>query len=226
MTSLKGAIDLLQSCSSQDSKELESLLLLAANNTDRLGRVIEAILDWSQITYEEAPLFQQPCNGEHILQEVMAELAPLATAHQVEMQLTVTAQLTLLADQYFLHRALIYVVHNAIKFSPQGSRVLLKTAIVSADTFPASSTVGLTHNCGLITVQDQGVGIPEEFLEKIFLPFLQVDTSDSRSHQGLGLELAICRQIIQRHGGRIWAESILGQGSTFYIALPLASDPL
>jgi len=75
----------------------------------------------------------------------------------------------------------------------------------------------------LIAVKDQGTGIPEEFLEEIFQPFLQIDVSDSRSYQGLGLELAICRQIIQRHGGRIWAESTLGEGSTFYIALPLAT---
>jgi signal transduction histidine kinase len=153
----------------------------------------------------------------------MADLAPLAAEHQVEMQLEVTDKLTLLADRYFLRRALIYVLYNAIQFSPQGSRVLLKTSMASSDPFPASHKAGVPATCGLITVQDYGIGIPEEFLEKIFLPFLQVDVSDSRSHQGLGLELAICRQIIQRHGGRIWAESTLGQGSTFYIALPLAT---
>jgi signal transduction histidine kinase len=222
MTSLKGAIELLQSCGSQNPKEIESLLLVAANNTDRLARVIETILDWSHITYEESPLFRQPCDITQILQEVIAELAPLATEHHVEMQLAVTDQLTLLVDSYFLQRALVYVVHNAIQFSPQGSRVSITTTAVPASPCPVPEAE-LTANCGLVTIQDQGIGIPPDFIEKIFQPFLQVDSSDSRSHQGLGLELAICRQIIQRHGGHIWANSTLGQGSTFYIALPLAT---
>lgn len=221
MTSLKGAIELLQSCSPQDSKDIESLLLLAASNTDRLGRVIETILDWSQIIYEEAPLFKQPCQGEQVLRDVVAELTPLAAGQQIDIKLAITDPLPLFADSYFLNRALRCVVDNAIKFSPLGSQVILLTTCVSSIESRAVGRAALPLPFGLIAVQDQGPGIPEEFIEEIFQPFLQVDVSDSRSHQGLGLELAICRQIIQRHGGRIWAESTLGEGSTFYIALPL-----
>jgi signal transduction histidine kinase len=222
MTSLQGAIGLLQSYSRQDGQEVEALLRLAANNSDRLSRLIETILTWSQLTYHESPLFQQHCDGAQILQEVVAELAPLAAKQQIEMQQGTTDQLPLFADRYFLHRALLYVVHNAIKFSPPGSSILLKTAVVTAIDAPVVSRCPLALPFGLITVQDQGIGIPAEFIEKIFQPFLQVDSSDRRCHHGLGLELAICRQIVHRHGGHIWAESILGQGSTFYIALPLA----
>ena len=223
MTSLKGAIELLQRHNSQDSKDIESLLLLAASNTDRLARVIETILDWSQISYEEAPLFKQPCHGEQILKDVVTELMPLARGRQVEIKFGITDSLPLFADSYFLKRALRYVVDNAIKFSPQGSQVLLLTTDVSSIKSHAVGRASLPLPFGLIAVQDQGIGIPEEFLEEIFQPFLQVNSSDSRPHQGLGLELAICRQIIQRHGGHIWVESTLGKGSTFYIALPLAT---
>ncbi|MEJ6486443.1 ATP-binding protein [Nostoc punctiforme UO1] len=73
----------------------------------------------------------------------------------------------------------------------------------------------------LLTIKDTGRGIPTDKLESIFERFQQVDSSDSRNHDGTGLGLAICKSIMQQHGGRIWAESILGEGSTFYVTLPL-----
>ncbi len=70
------------------------------------------------------------------------------------------------------------------------------------------------------TVKDQGQGIPQDRLETIFERFEQVDSSDSRKKGGTGLGLAICRQIVEGHGGRIWAESRWGKGSSFYFTLP------
>jgi len=222
MTSLQGAIELLQSHSLQDSQEIEALLRLAANNSDRLACLIETILIWSQLTYHESPLFQQHCNGEQIFQEVVAELAPLAAEQQIEMQTAITEPLPLFADRYFLNRALFYIVHNALKFSPQGSSIRLTTTVVTSTDSPAVNHCSLARPFGLFMIEDQGMGIPAELIEKVFQPFFQVDASDRRSHQGLGLELAICRQIVHRHRGQVWAESRLGKGSTFYIALPLA----
>jgi signal transduction histidine kinase len=72
-----------------------------------------------------------------------------------------------------------------------------------------------------VAVRDQGRGIPPDRLELIFERFQQVDVSDSRQRSGTGLGLAICKQIVEQHGGAIWAESQLGQGSTFYFTLPL-----
>jgi CheY-like chemotaxis protein len=83
--------------------------------------------------------------------------------------------------------------------------------------------VGLPQTL-LITVRDQGRGIPPDKLESIFERFQQVDASDSRQKGGTGLGLAICRKILQQHQGIVWAESTLGEGSTFYIALPIASS--
>ncbi|MEG3894563.1 ATP-binding protein [Microcoleus sp. SVA1_B6] len=74
----------------------------------------------------------------------------------------------------------------------------------------------------LFQVSDRGRGIPADKLELIFGRFQQVDASDSREKGGTGLGLAICRSIVERHGGKIWAESILGEGSTFCFTLPLA----
>ena len=74
------------------------------------------------------------------------------------------------------------------------------------------------------SITDQGRGIPADKLEVIFEQFQQVDLSDSRVKGGTGLGLAICKNIVQQHGGRIWVESCLSQGSIFYVALPLAKN--
>lgn len=74
----------------------------------------------------------------------------------------------------------------------------------------------------LVSVTDQGRGIPEDKLALIFEPFEQVDSSDSREKGGTGIGLAICRGIVERHGGRIWADSVVGEGTTFHFTLPRA----
>lgn len=111
-----------------------------------------------------------------------------------------------------LLQILINLLSNAIKFSPNGSVVRLTIALQQPE---------LTQAWLLFAVRDAGRGIPTEKLETIFDRFHQVDASDSRQKGGTGLGLAICRSIVQQHGGRIWAESALGQGSTFYFTLPM-----
>jgi signal transduction histidine kinase len=76
----------------------------------------------------------------------------------------------------------------------------------------------------LFTVKDQGRGVPADKLDNIFGRFQQVDVSDARQKGGTGLGLAICKSIVQQHGGQIWAESVVGQGSTFYFTLPLLNQ--
>jgi two-component system phosphate regulon sensor histidine kinase PhoR len=97
------------------------------------------------------------------------------------------------------------IVHNAIKFTPAGGEIT-----ISAEVQEEGEEV-------LVSVQDTGVGIPTEDLSRIFERFYKVDRA--RSGGGTGLGLAIARQIVQAHGGRIWAESTEGHGSTFYFSL-------
>jgi signal transduction histidine kinase len=100
------------------------------------------------------------------------------------------------------------LLSNAIKFSEPGKSVWLRAKLRGERL--------------QIEVQDQGRGIPANKLQTIFEPFQQVDVSDSRKKGGTGLGLAICRNIVEQHNGNIWVESVLNQGSTFYVTLPLA----
>jgi signal transduction histidine kinase len=107
-------------------------------------------------------------------------------------------------------QTLTNLLSNAIKFSPPNSTITL--------------TAELQNNYVLFQLNDQGRGIPADKLETIFGRFQQVDASDSRKQGGTGLGLAICHSIITQHSGRIWAESVLGEGSTFYFTLPMLSE--
>jgi signal transduction histidine kinase len=114
---------------------------------------------------------------------------------------------TLWADPDAIVQTLVNLLSNAIKFSPAGSHIWLRAEQ------PTPTTVRFS-------VSDQGRGIPADQCEVIFDRFQQVDASDSRQRGGTGLGLAICKSIIDQHGGEIWVESVLGEGSTFYFTLP------
>jgi signal transduction histidine kinase len=109
-------------------------------------------------------------------------------------------------DRKRIEQVLRNLLSNAIKYSPQGGTITIQGR---GDLSQA-----------LIWVRDEGLGIPEQDLERVFERFYRVESADTQSISGVGLGLAVCRGIIKAHGGRIWAESTLGQGSTFYFTLP------
>jgi signal transduction histidine kinase len=112
------------------------------------------------------------------------------------------------ADANRLHQVLINLLSNAVKFSPQGG-----TITVGARTEGQEVAVW---------VADQGIGIASEEFPKIFERFFRIDNRDTRHIGGTGLGLTLVKEIIAAHGGRVWVESALGQGSTFFFALPVS----
>ena len=129
-------------------------------------------------------------------------------ATKAQLRITFNSQgVNVWADPDRILQTLTNLIANAIKFSPSNTEVHLRA--LNLDASEAE-----------IQVRDQGRGIPEDKLESIFERFHQVDASDSRTMGGTGLGLAICRSIVQQHGGRIWATSTLGKGSTFHFTLP------
>jgi signal transduction histidine kinase len=139
-------------------------------------------------------------------------------AAEARMELRIEAKASpVFADSERVMRVLNELVTNAIKFSPPGTTIHL-SARDAAGSGPGAS--GVNEVC--FAVADQGRGIAAEKLERIFEPFQQGDASDSRALGGTGLGLALCRSIVEQHGGRIWAESELGKGSRFLFTLPAA----
>lgn len=219
ITSLKASIELLQTGQLGELSESgQALLKLAADSTARLGYVIDDILAWYQLTQRAPTLVKRSCDAAQLLTQVIEDLRFCATERRIHLHMTAPTGIPLLADGNRLCQALLYLLHNAIKFSQPDRHVWLTATIMQQE----QPNVALTPPYGLISVTDQGAGIPAHALDKIFHPFEQVDSSDAREHGGLGLGLAICAQIIQQHQGKLWVESVLNHGSTFHIALPLA----
>jgi PAS domain S-box-containing protein len=183
-------------------------LQVALSNTDRLVRLINDVLDLERLNASEVELALQACNLSDLMLQAIAVMQGSADADEIDlvvMPISVTVQVN--PDRIL--QTLTNLLSNAIKFSPPHRQVELSAEVQTQEV--------------LIVVKDQGRGIPSDRTERIFERFQQVDASDSRQQGGTGLGLAICQSIVQQHGGRIWVESEVEVGSTFFFTLPIHS---
>lgn len=188
----------------------DTMVAMAANHTDRLIRLVTDLLDVQRSSFRPAELQTRPISLGEVVDQVTTSLSEHARERGVVLRHEV-GELTVQADPERLHQVVSNLVENAVKFSRPGGQVEI--------------TAHRRHRECLIRVSDRGRGIPVDMHEKIFLPFQQVDASDSREHNGTGLGLAICRSVIEQHGGRIWVESTPPNGATFLFTLPLGLTP-
>jgi signal transduction histidine kinase len=207
LTSLRAALGLVTGGSLNDRPEkLRQMLDIATGNTDRLVRLVNDILELERIGSGKAELHYTMCSADDLFRRAAG--LQQTGASKAQLRITFNSQgVNVWADPDRVLQTLTNLISNAIKFSPPGTEIHLRARRVDA-------------NEAEIQVRDQGRGIPEDKLESIFERFHQVDASDSRTMGGTGLGLAICRSIVAQHGGRIWATSIVGKGSTFHFTLP------
>ncbi|MGQ4649625.1 PAS domain S-box protein [Lyngbya aestuarii] len=225
LTSILGALDLLASGVLRSQPEQgQRMLDIAANNADRLVRLINDILDIERIESGKVMMTKQVCDGANLMNISTELMRNMAQKAGVNLS-AVPKSVRLWADPDRIIQVFTNLLSNAIKFSPPDSTVWLR-AQLQEESEVTTDDSGLSVEARQIVfqVQDQGRGIPADKLETIFGRFQQVDASDSRTKGGTGLGLAICRSIIQHHGGQIWAESTLGEGSTFYFTLPVLQE--
>ena len=206
LTSIRGSLGLLATgLLGEMGEKASNLLRIAVNNSDRLVRLINDILDLERMQSGRAPLTYRSCDLEDLARQAIEAMNPMAEQAKVQMLLD-SGPMHVEVDPDRLQQVMTNLLSNAIKFSSPGS-----TVTVSLDRLLDGVT---------ISVKDNGRGIPKDKLESIFDRFQQVDASDARQKGGTGLGLAICRTIVQQHGGRIWAERNPDRGSTFRMFLP------
>jgi PAS domain S-box-containing protein len=234
LTSISVALDLLAEGVLQNQPEdAQQMLSIAANNTDRLVRLINDILDIERIESGKIVMTKQVCDVAALIDQSVEAVQDIAERSGVTLSVS-PCSVHLWADDDRIVQVLTNLLSNAIKFSSPGSTVWLEAELGNGEwrrvkngedqsDSPTPYTLHPTPYI-LFTVKDQGRGIPADKLESIFERFQQVDASDSRQKGGTGLGLAICRSILQQHGGQIWVESTLGEGSTFYFTLPLSAS--
>lgn len=169
------------------SADGQQMLEIADENTERLVRLVNNVLDLQRIEAGEVTMEKHSCNATDLMIQATEAVQPMAQQHEVKFS-TQPADIQLWVDSDYIVQALTNLLSNAIKFSPEGGTVWL--------------TVERHKSEALFQVQDQGQGIPANKLESIFERFHQVDSSDSRKKGGTGLGLAICRKIIEQHDGK------------------------
>jgi PAS domain S-box-containing protein len=207
LTSIRGSLGLLAAGVAGDlPPEARQMVQLGVDNTDRLVRIVNDTLELERLDAGRMELHRRPAALSDLTATALRAVDALAEAAGVSLVNNVS-DVRLLADPDRVVQALVNLLGNAVKFSPRNGAV-----IVSAEP---------RGHLALISVADEGPGIPAEKLDTIFERFTQVDSSDARDKGGTGLGLAITRAIVEHHGGRIWAESGAAGGSTFRMTLPL-----
>ncbi len=187
--------------------EQKDFLGAAKRNVDRLSRLINEVLDFTKISSGKMKL----CRGMHdirdVIQEVLNVQMPLVADKGLYLRKKIAPGIPLInMDPDKILQVMNNLVNNAVKFTEKGGIEI--TASVEGDDV-------------LVAVNDTGIGIDKEALESVFKEFHQVEDVKTRKVGGTGLGLSICRKILERHGGKIWAESVPGKGSSFKFILPV-----
>lgn len=210
LTAIRGSLGILATGALNSHPErMQRMIEIAAIDTERLVRMVNDILDLERLESSKVTLVKEYCDAATLMVRSAEAIRTLAQTQNITLSVSPISALVWASSDHII-QTITNLLSNAIKFSPPNSTVTL-TAQPQADRV-------------LFQVKDQGRGIPADKLESIFGQFQQVDVSDSRQKGGTGLGLTICRTIITQHGGRIWAESVLGEGSTFYFTLPVSPE--
>jgi two-component system phosphate regulon sensor histidine kinase PhoR len=205
ITSIGLLADTLLNGALEKPKRAKKMLSDIRREVDLLAQLVQEMRDLSLIESGQLPIKLMPTPLLPMVQATVEQVQPIAERKLQQISVNVPLDICVLADAAHVQRALKNIVHNAVKFSPEGS--LIEVSAIANDE---EATV---------SVKDNGPGISAEDLPRIFERFFQA--SRARQHDGTGLGLAIARHIVLGHGGKIWAESAEGQGATFFFSLPL-----
>lgn len=185
-----------------------AVLALMLQQSERLTRLIEQLLELSRIESGDLPLEPEPVPLAPLVERVVGEVSAARPGKAIAVRAEVPSSGPVVrADRERLHQVLLNLLDNAFRFTPNGGSVVVRA-------------LEQGRVCQ-VSVEDDGPGIPQEHLALVFERFYRVDPSRSRDDGGTGIGLAIARSIVEAHGGEIWAESEPGRSTRFTFSLPL-----
>jgi two-component system phosphate regulon sensor histidine kinase PhoR len=208
LASLKALTETLQEGALEDPPAARRFLGRIETEVDALTQMAQELLELTRIESGQVPLELKPVAAQDLLLSAADRMRAQAERAGLALRVEPSAELPAVrADPPRLEQVLVNLVHNAVKFTGPGGEVVL------------SARADGEFVC--FAVRDTGRGIPSDDLPRIFERFYKADRA--RSGGGTGLGLSICRHLVEAHGGRIWAESEEGRGSTFFFSIPMAS---
>jgi signal transduction histidine kinase len=207
VTIMKGYAQALLRADEGSDAPRRRLLSAIDRGADRIDRVVRDLLDVSRLQSGQLELEIEPLSVPILVREVADRLALIGPRHRLEVKAPPAVRLVR-GDRYRLEQAFAVVIDNAIRYSPDGGDVRIE--IVETDREV------------VVSMSDQGIGIPAGAQSRLFERFFRAHSGTPYDYGGMGVGLYIAREIVGRHGGRIWFESAEGAGSTFHIALPVA----
>ncbi len=210
LVSIRGALTFLEPYVKDADQDGQRLYEMAIRNTLLLERLVTGLLDIERLEGGRISLELEAHSLSALLQDAMDVVSAPAEERGVLLHREDAADRSVHVDRDRILQVITNLLSNAVKFSEPGSVVRVQA--------------GASEDGVHIRVHDRGRGIPPDYLDRIFERFGQVDPSDAVERGGVGLGLPIARAIVSKHGGRIWAESTWGQGSTFHLVLPTAAS--
>jgi two-component system phosphate regulon sensor histidine kinase PhoR len=176
--------------------------------TNRLVELTEDLLDVTRLQAGRLELQSEPTDLVALVQRTVARFRVTTEQHRIAVNAT-PEHIVIMADPRRIEQVLSNLISNAIKYSLGGGEIEISVREDQKD------------KAALLSVRDQGIGIPAHQQKRVFSRFMRADNAHAHNIGGTGLGLYLCRELVERHGGRIWFESVEGQGSTFFISLPL-----
>jgi PAS domain S-box-containing protein len=206
LTSIRGTLGLLATGALDNQPERAARVVqIAAESTEHLVRLVNDILELERLESNKIELVIEKIQLQSLIDRAISRVQLFANKARILIE-TTKLEGEFWGDGDRLLQVFTNLLSNAIKFSESESQVGLDVRWETTNV--------------IFIVRDRGRGIPADQLENIFERFHQVDASDSRRKGGTGLGLAICRSIVEQHGGKIWVESVYGEGTTFYFSIP------
>lgn len=212
LTSVRSYSEALSDGALEDPKLAREFLDVIQRETDRMIRMISDLLSLSRMDSNRQEMNLELIDLSRLVDHILDRFDMMLSSEEyANKDYKILRELSdkpiwVEADQDRLTQIIDNILNNAIKYSPDGGNITVRLMI--------------THNEALLSIQDQGLGIPQKAIPHIFERFYRVDKARSREQGGTGLGLAIAKEVVERLNGRIWVNSIENKGSSFYISLP------
>ncbi len=243
LTAIKGCADTLAEGALEDRATAERFVQTILAHSDRLQLLLEDLLDLSRLQSDRLAIEMEDFAIRTVVDRAYDSIRQQAEGKGIAVAITVQDELTVRGSTKLIEQAVVNLLDNAVKYTPQGGQVWVAARRLGTDAVFAGADAeneprfiletGAGHPAGdsrpvaavervALEVVDSGIGIPSDSLPRVFERFYRVDKGRSRSLGGTGLGLSIVRHIIEAHGERVYAKSVLGAGATFGFTLPIA----